>query len=138
MKKYASQFNELIVMAEKAKKKGGSMASVFKLIQELLDFEEKIQECINAQEMSENQNKIEAFMGDIDRLYDVLFEIARGGISSIRNDRAEGMQEVVEEGEEEVEIEGTGRFIKEDELRERGTEVTKDIVPLSVPKAPRI
>jgi len=132
------QFNELLVLAEKAKKKGGSMAAVFKLIQDLLDFEEKVEDCANSQEMSDNKIKIESFIAEIDSFYDVLFEMARGGISSIRNDRAEGMQEVVEEGEEEVEIEGTGRFIKEDELRERGTEVTKDIVPLSVPKAPRI
>jgi hypothetical protein len=119
MKKYANQFNELIVMAEKAKKKGGSMAAVFKLIQELLDFEEKIQECCNAQEMAENRQKIESFMGEIDKMYDVLFEMARGGISNIRSQRqgdtilneeqkgiTEGPKEIIEEDvEEDIEIE---------------------------------
>jgi len=104
MKKHASEFNELIVMAEKAKKKGGSMAAVFKLIQELLDFEEKIQECVNAQEIVENKSKIEAFMGEIDKMYDVLFEMARGGISNIRNQR-NGVIEVEGSPEEEVEVE---------------------------------
>lgn len=108
MKKYASQFNELIVMAEKAKKKGGSMAAVFKLIQELLDFEEKIQECCNAQEMAENRSRIESFMGEIDKMYDVLFEMARGGISNIRDQRSgivKGPEIITEEPEAEVEVE---------------------------------
>ena len=107
MRKYSSQFNELILMAEKTKKKGGSMAAVFKLIQELLDFAEKIKECMNAQEMTQNKQKIESFMGEIDKMYDVLFQMARGGISSIRSGRSESDEmpdDSFEEDEEECDV----------------------------------
>ena len=64
MNKYASQFNELIVLAEKekTKKKGGSMAAILKLTQDLVEFENNLQEAIDAQEMSENKSKIEALV----------------------------------------------------------------------------
>ena len=130
MKKHASEFNELIVMAEKAKKKGGSMAAVFKLIQELLDFEEKIQECVNAQEIVENKSKIEAFMGEIDKMYDVLFEMARGGISNIRNQR-NGVIEVEGSPEEEVEVE-------EKIDLEPVADKRKNPVMLNVPQIPKM
>ena len=142
MKKYASQFNELIVMAEKAKKKGGSMAAVFKLIQELLDFEEKIQECMNAQEMSENRRRIESFMGDIDKMYDNLFEMARGGISNIRDQREGGLGEgavgapqVSEDGlgAEEVEVE-----VEEDAPLAPMADKRKTPVMLNVPQIPKM
>jgi len=112
MREVKREWNELIVMAEKAKKKGGSMAAVFKLIQELLDFEEKIQECCNAQEMSENRSRIESFMSEIDKMYDSLFEMARGGISNIRDQR-NGV------------IEQPG--MEDDEMDEVDTEVEEDI-----------
>lgn len=111
MRKIRSDFNELILVAEKSKKKGGSMAAVFKLIQDLLEFEDKIQECISAQEMAENKQKIELFVADIDKMYDSLFEMARGGISSIRNQR----QDMVDNPEE---IDGD---------KEVGTEVEEEI-----------
>jgi len=130
------EWNELIVMAEKDKKKGGSMASVFKLIQELLEFEEKIQECCNAQEMSENKRRIKSFMVEIDKMYDVLFEMARGGISSIRTDRSMGMDAIVEEEDAEIEIEGPGRMTSEDKLRERATDTMKPPIKLNAPRVP--
>jgi len=137
MRKNSSQFNELILMAEKSKKKGGSMAAVFKLIQELLDFEDKIQECINAQEIAQNKSKLESFMDDIDKMYDVLFQMARGGISSIRDQRS-GL-----EGDFEGELE-------EDSRIESDVEVEEDIniapvadkrrtpVMLNVPQIPKM
>ncbi len=140
MKKMTSEFNELILTAEKVKKKGGSMAAVFKLIQELLDFEEKIQECINAQEMTENKNRIENFMGDIDKMYDSLFEMARGGISQIRNQRVNGMMEPSDEEdggsevEEDIEIEPEmGRH----DILEK-TDKRRTPVMLNVPQIPKM
>ena len=139
-RKMKSQFNELLVLAEKVKKKGGSMAAVFKLIQDLLDFEEKIQDCVNSQEMAENRQKIEAFLVEIDKMYDVMFEMARGGISEIRNDRVMGEGLGTVEDEEEVEIEGDGRMDEIGELRDRLTEVTTPEASkpsiLNAPKAP--
>ena len=96
-----SEFNEMIILGEAKKKKGGSLSAVLKLIQDLTDFEEKLQDCIDSQEMSENKQKIEGFVQQVDQMYDVLFEIARGGISSIRNDRASGVD--LEDAEESVE-----------------------------------
>jgi len=131
-----SQFNELLVLAEKVKKKGGSMASIFKLIENLLDFEEKIQDCVDSQEMAENKQKIESFLAEIDKMYDVLFEMARGGISSIRTDRSMGMDAIVEEEDAEIEIEGPGRMTSEDKLRERATDTMKPPIKLNAPRVP--
>jgi len=102
-----SEFNEMIILGEAKKKKGGSLSAVLKLIQDLTDFEEKLQDCIDSQEMSENKQKIEGFVQQVDQMYDILFEIARGGISSIRSDRASGVgnEDVEEPVEEPVENE---------------------------------
>lgn len=136
MNKYASQFNELILMAEKSKKKGGSMAAVFKLIQELLDFEDKLQECINAQEMTQNKQKIESFMSEIDKMYDVLFQMARGGISSIRDQR-DGIEELTEDSQPEPDIE-EGVEIEEDIDIAPVADKRKTPVMINVPKIPKM
>ena len=135
------QFNELIVLGEKARKRGGSMAAVFKLIEELLDFEEKIQACMDAQEMTENKSKIESFMSEIDNMYDVLFEMARGGISEIRNERSLGVRDEEAgvgpstEMEETIEVEPESS--PEPEIEEK-IEVSKPAASLSVPKIPKM
>ena len=135
------QFNELIVLGEKARKRGGSMAAVFKLIEELLDFEEKIQACMDAQEMTENKSKIESFMSEIDKMYDVLFEMARGGISEIRNERSLGVRDEEAgvgpstEMEETIEVEPESS--PEPEIEEK-IEVSKPASSLSVPKIPKM
>ena len=127
-------------ISEKARKKGGSMAAVFKLIQELLDFEDKINECIGAQEMSQNGQKIEAFIADIDKMYDVLFEMARGGISDIRNQRTQGgFDTMSEEGSEE----GDDNMVEAEPERERESsqEISdrrKTPVMLNVPQIPKM
>ena len=108
---------------EKAKKKGAGLTSVFKLIQDLTDFEGNIQDCIDAQEMAENKSKIESFLSDIDKMYDVLLGMAREGISAIRRQRQQpDMIEDVEDNVEEEVIEEQGvaedpRLISLDELK---------------------
>jgi len=128
------EWNELIVMAEKAKKKGGSMAAVFKLIQELLDFEEKIQECCNAQEIAENRSKIESFMSEIDKMYDSLFEMARGGISNIRDQRSG----IIADPEAEVEEDSVDVEVEEDITIEDVHDKRSTPVMLNVPKIPKM
>jgi len=134
------EWNELIVMAEKDKKKGGSMASVFKLIQELLEFEEKIQECCNAQEMSENKRRIKSFMVEIDKMYDVLFEMARGGISNIRDQRSgviaspENKEEESTEVGDDLEVDGDGEGMDLAPIADK----RKTPVMLNVPQIPRM
>ena len=130
-------FNELIVLGEKVKKKGGSMAAVFKLIQELLEFEEKVEECAQAQEMSQNKQKIESFISDIDSFYDVLFEMARGGISDIRNQRQIGGVDGVEEAEGEVvEREAPQETFTEESLRAEMKAKRKPEVMITSPRPP--
>jgi len=98
------EYNELIVLADKSKKKGGSLGAVFKLVQDLTDFEEKIQDCINAQEIQENKQNIEAFLEDIDQMYTTLLDIAKGGIQELRSQRLLTPQEdeIVEDEQEEI------------------------------------
>lgn len=95
MNKYASQFNELIVLAkeEKSKKKGGSMAAILKLVQDLAEFESNIQEAMDAQEMAENKGKIEGFLNDIDKMYEVLLGMAKESIQAMRSQRSMPVQE---------------------------------------------
>ena len=142
MNKYASQFNELIVLAEKekTKKKGGSMAAILKLTQDLVEFENNLQEAIDAQEMSENKQKIESFLADIDKMYEVLFNMAKSSIQSLRSERTmpEVQEEVVEEAPvvEEAETKPVSSFSLEDLKRELDAKPSA-VSPLTVPYAPR-
>ena len=142
--KYAKVWNELTIVAEKTKKKGGSLASIFKLIQDLIEFEEKIQEAVNAQEVLDNKTQIEGFLTDIDKMYEILLGIAREGISAARNERLNPQEEVSEEGEEvsakpEISSEPRAELdtkITEDSLREQLSKIKKP--SLSVPSAPKM
>lgn len=145
MKKYASQFNELIVLAEKekGKKKGGSLAAIFKLIQDLAEFEENIQECVNAQEMAENKGKIESFVNEIDKMYEVLFNIAKGGIQIMRSER--GKPEVDENVVEDIPAEEPSpspvvqsSSFTADDLRKQMDTKPKMPVVLDIPKIPKV
>ena len=143
MNKYASQFNELIVLAEKegkSKKKGGSMASVLKLVQDLAEFEGNIQEAIDAQEMAENRSQIEGFLTDIDKMYEVLLNMAKASIQSMRSARANPLPEGTEEVEQVEQIEEpkeatTSSFSKED-LQKQMDAKPKSPVSVNIPTIP--
>ena len=143
MRQVRREFNELILTAADKKKKGGSLAAVLKLIQDLAEFEEKIEECVAAQEMTENKQKVESFLKDIDSMYQVLLSMAEGSIHSLRSERARGVEEVdgdvVEEVIEEKESNSGGTFVEE-EVRERGRETLaeKPISQVKKPFAPSI
>lgn len=105
MKKYASQFNEIIVLAadkEKSKKKGGSMAAILKLVQDLAEFESNIQEAIDAQEIVDNKNQIEQFLQDIDKMYEVLLGMAKASIQTMRSERVQPQEPQESKNIEEV------------------------------------
>ena len=125
-----SEFNELILTAEKSKKKGTSLSAVLKLIQDLTDFEEKIQDCVDSQEIAENKQQIESFLGEIDKMYKVLLGMAEGSIQSLRQQRLLPQEEVVEEKEEAL--------VQNDVTRTKPLEVAKSPIYLSVPKIPKI
>jgi hypothetical protein len=143
MKKYASQFNELIVLAEKekTKKKGGSMAAVLKLVQDLAEFEGNIQEAIDAQEMAENRTQIEAFLKDIDKMYEVLLEMAKTSIQAMRTERS---MPVIEEPTEQLDPPPAPPVNEPESLRFTTEDLKKQLdtkpsvtAPLTVPKAPK-
>lgn len=106
-KELENEYRDIFVTAEKnGKKKGGSLGAVFKLIQELAEFEAKIQECADAQEMAQNKEQIMAFADQLDQMYDVLFKMGRTGIQEVRGGReqiAEEVEGVEDEAEEIVE-----------------------------------
>ncbi len=97
-----SPFNELILVAGKdgGKKKGKSLEAIFKLIQSLLEFEDKIVECSEAQEMGENKERIEALKAETGEMYNSLFEMAQGGVDSYRN-KIESMEPVEDDTDSE-------------------------------------
>lgn len=144
MNKYASYFNEIIVLAEKekSKKKGGSMSAVLKLVQDLAEFESNIQEAMDAQEMSENRTQIEGFLQDIDKMYEVLLSMAKASIQAMRSERS---QPVVEEDVEQLDAPpapatkepGSDTKFSIDDLKKQLD--TKPTAPLAVtiPKAPK-
>ena len=144
MNKYASQFNELIVVAEKekSKKKGGSMAAVLKLVQDLAEFEGNIQEAIDAQEMAENRSQIESFLQDIDKMYEVLLNMAKESIQAMRSERSMPQIEQVEEPMDEPPAPATqepqsNRFSIED-LKKQLDSKPKSPVTLDIPKVPKM
>jgi len=133
--KHQEKYQGIFVkVSEKARKKGGSLGAIFKLIQELAEFEDKIEECAAAQEMTENASKISDFLGKMDQMYEVLFEMARGGIGAIRNSRGE-MEEgaVEEEGEEMIE-----KPEKSVEVPSGSVSESRRPSSLSVPTIPRM
>jgi molybdenum-dependent DNA-binding transcriptional regulator ModE len=94
-KELEREYQDIFVTAEKnGKKKGGSLGAVFKLIQELAEFEAKIQECADAQEMAQNKEQIMAFADQLDQMYDVLFKMGRAGIQEVRGGREQLAEEV--------------------------------------------
>ena len=95
MSKYEKMFNELLLTAETKKvKKGGGMAAVLKLISDLTEFENNIQEAIDAQDIADYKTQIQAFLTDIDKMYTVLFDMAKTAIQSMRSERVQFEQEV--------------------------------------------
>jgi hypothetical protein len=139
-----ARFNELILTAADKKKKGGSLGSIFKLIQDLTDFEEKIQEAINAQEMAENRETIEGFLGAIDKMYESLLAIAKGGIHSLRSERArmsemgEGNEGSEGSGEDAVEQEAPAGSAGSGPVEGANMNELEELGKLIPPRAPRI
>jgi len=125
-----SKYQDIFVkLSERSKKKGGGLSAVFKLIQELADFEEKIEECARGQEITQNRETIDGFISDLDRMYDALFEMARGGISDIRDNRGKLNNEEYSNGE-------LGEDPQEEVIRERTTDEPTRSLP-EIPEVPR-
>ena len=122
----SGRYNELICLAKDSKKKGGSLGAIFKLIQDLLEFEDKIVECAESQEMGENRSKIEALKAETGEMYNNLFEMAQGGVDSYRN-KLEVMEGIEDpRGREDEEVEG---LREREEITDEPTDKLLDMLP---------
>ncbi len=90
MKDFFSKDNVLIQTAadndseKKRSKKGDGINAVLILMKDLRDFQDKVESCMEAQDIEEISNKIENFYSHLDEMYGVLLEIASNGIKSVR------------------------------------------------------
>lgn len=91
---FFSKDNILILAADDAKKskKGDGINAVLGLLQELRNFMDKIQACADAQDITENRQKVEAIATELDKHYEELLELAKGGIKSIRKQEVPGQE----------------------------------------------
>lgn len=65
------------------KKKGDGINSAIGLLQELRNFQEKVEACIEAQDITENKAKIQEHYQNLDAMYKALIEIASNGVRTI-------------------------------------------------------
>lgn len=85
------------------KKKGKGINEILTLMKELIAFQEKVEACIDAQEMSEHKEKIEKFDQHLDDMYDQLVEIVSGGVKNVRQNRVDELGGIADESISDVE-----------------------------------
>jgi len=77
--------NIITIASENTKKnKGDGVNAVLTLMKDLRDFQDKVEACIESQSLTDNRDKIEKFYEGLDKMAEVLLEIAEGGIKSKR------------------------------------------------------
>ena len=67
------------------KKKGGGTNAVLALMKDLGDFQEKVQTCMDAQDLEDRRSKLELFYDKLDEMAEVLLAMAADGIKSKRD-----------------------------------------------------
>ena len=85
--KVFSADNIIITASDKKKRKGGGVNEILRLMGELIDFQEKVETCIEAQDISNNKDKLEELDPHLDNMYQSLVDIVSGGVSAVRNKR---------------------------------------------------
>jgi hypothetical protein len=68
----------------KKTKKGGGVAAILGLAKDLMDFQSKVNDCCEAQDMTEIKTKIESHADALAKMYEDLLDIAKAGVKSIR------------------------------------------------------
>lgn len=68
---------------KKKKGKGDGVAAAIGLLQELRGFMEKVEACVEAQDIAENKASIEEPAKSLEALYNALIKIAQSGIRSM-------------------------------------------------------
>lgn len=81
---------------DEKKKKGRGIHEILTLMKDLIDFQEKVEACIDAQELSQNKEKIEQFDRHLDDMYDSLLEVVSGGVRDVRKNRAEELSGIAD------------------------------------------
>jgi len=121
------------------KKKGGGTNAILTLMKELGDFQDKVESCIDAQDISERREKLGVFYDKLDEIAEVLLQMASEGIKSKRKeDPLETTEEVLEEEvleDETLEDEGAEVRIVSDKPRSSVGRI--HMINPSIPQLPR-
>jgi len=122
-----SQFNEMIILAEDKKTKSNSdVASVLGLMKDLLDFQDKVDKCAEAQVSPKNQQVIESFDDVLIKMYKELGVIAESAIYKMKDESIGDAEVEVEE----TEIEGSeGAVIEKSDIDKSETKLTPPVIP---------
>jgi hypothetical protein len=101
-------YNDIIILAEdkdKKKKKGGGINAILTLMKEMIDFQEQIQACIEAQDLTENKEKIAKCSTAIESMYMELVELVRPAIRPVTETPSlEAPEQALEEKPEPVRV----------------------------------
>jgi len=131
--------NIITIASENGKrKKGGGTNAILTLMKELGDFQDKVESCIDAQDISERREKLGVFYDKLDEIAEVLLEMASEGIKSKRKeDMLEKTDDVLEdEVLDDEEDEGPEVKILSDKPRASSVGRIQMINP-SIPQLPR-
>jgi hypothetical protein len=129
--------NNIITIASEGgkKKKGGGTNAVLTLMKELGDFQDKVQTCIDAQDLSDRSQKLEVFYDKLDEMAEVLLEMAADGIKSKR--KMEALEDDTVEDPEGDSVEEPIEDILSDKPRASSVGRIQMINAPSIPKLPR-
>jgi len=101
-------------------KKGDGINASLVLMRQVRDFQDQIQDCIDAQDIDDNKKRIAEFDDYIGKMYETLLDIARGGIRRPEN------------------AENVGNIPQTFSPITMPSENTSNLNNLNVPQAPRI
>jgi phosphatidylserine/phosphatidylglycerophosphate/cardiolipin synthase-like enzyme len=117
------------------KKKGGGTNAVLTLMKELGDFQDKVQTCIDAQDLADRSQKLEVFYDKLDEMAEVLLEMAADGIKSKR--QMDALEDDIVEDPEGDSVEEPIEEVLSDRPRASSVGRIQMINAPSIPKLPR-
>jgi len=128
--------NNIITIGSEKKKKGGGTNAVLTLMKELSEFQDKVQTCIDSQDLADRKKELEVFYDKLDEMAEVLLGMAADGIKSKRK-----IEEIEEDLTTETpdELEEATQEVIDEPLGDRpqGSSV-KRIQMVNAPSIPRI
>lgn len=77
---------------DKKSKKGDGVTAILGLFQDIKAFSDKVEAVAEAQDITEYRQKLEAFGDDINKHLEILIDLAKVGIKSIRQNSQGSMQ----------------------------------------------